>query len=116
MKKKTVEEKLWAAGNNITPAAMLVDHMVRPPRVNIAPLLHSLEDKHALKIKYCWQGIVVTRDGDVVYEAGQYKPVKAVGRDQVVAQRVIVYSFLRWCLTHYPTQQLEEAKGWLYGQ
>ncbi len=114
--KKSAEQKLWEAGRNVTPAAMLVDHMVQPPRINVAPLLHELEDKHALKINLCWQGIVVTRDGDVVYEAGQYKPVKAKGRDQVVAQRIITYSFLRWCLTHYPTPGLQQAKGWLYGR
>lgn len=115
--KKTVEDKLWEAGHAVTPAAMLVQHVTSPATsLDTLPLLRSLESTHAMNIKFCWMGIIVDIDGTIVYEVGQYKPVAAVGNDQCVAQRITLYSFLRWCLTNYPTPELEQSKGWLHGR
>lgn len=118
MKKKplSVEEQLWRKGINATPAAVLIDELTRPTTISIAPIFNDLEQRHGMNIRACWKGIVVERDGEIIYEDGKYERVGARTEDEKVAYRRRMYAFLRWCCTHYPTDLLKMHKGWIYGR
>lgn len=113
--KKSSADTLYEAGRNITPTALAIDDLIRPVSIAILPILRELENQHAMNIKFCWQGIIVERDGDIIYEKGKYLQVQAKGRIQCAAQRLVIWEFLRWCCTHYPTPLLEKHKAWIYG-
>lgn len=117
MKKKpeSVEEQMWRMGINATPAAVLIDELTRPTSIAVAPIFNDLEKRHGMNIRACWKGIVVERDGDVIYENGTYERIGATTEDQKIEYRRRMYIFLRWCYTHYPTDLLKMHKGWLYG-
>lgn len=111
-----LEEQLWRMGINARPAAVLIEELTRPTRVAVGAIFNDLTAKHALMINACWKGIVVEKDGDIVYEDGKYEKVAAVGEAQCSEYRRRTYIFLRWCCTHYPTDLLNQHKGWLYGR
>lgn len=116
MKKKfDPTEALYAAGRNITPTALAVDELVRPVQVALLPIFRELENLHAMSIKLCWKGVVIERDGDIIYEEGRYEVVAAKGPYERAQQQLVTWKFLRWCCTHYPTPLLEKHKAWIYG-
>ncbi|QJI52281.1 hypothetical protein [Cronobacter phage JC01] len=116
MSKVNVSDEAWKLGAVPTKTAMAINTLVAPVSVAIAPLFNDLERRHGLKIRLSWTGVIAERDGDVVFEKGRYTPAKAVGHEQCAQQRAYAYMLLRWCCTHYPTELLQQHKGWLYGQ
>lgn len=115
-KQEKVEDQLWRMGINAKPAAVLIEELTRPVKISFQAIFIDLEKVHRLKIKACWQGIVVDRDGEIVYEDGRFAVVQAKGATQCAEYRRRLYIFLRWCCTHYPTDLLNQHKGWLYGR
>lgn len=113
--KKKAEDQLWEAGRNATPVAVAIDRLVRPASVAIVPIFNDLERRHGLSISLSCTGVIVEKEGDVVYEKGSYSAVMAKGPAQCAQQRRYAYEFLRWCCTHYPTDLLTKNKGWIYG-
>lgn len=115
-KTETVEEQLWRLGINATPTAVLIEELTRPTSIAVAPIFNDLEQRHGMNIRACWKGIVVERDGDIIYQDGHYERAGADDEAKKVEYRRRMYVFLRWCYTHYPTDLLRMQKGWLYGR
>jgi len=118
MKKKVFDpnDAMWKRGINATPTAVAIEQLTRTLTVPIGKIFAELERQHGMSIRWCWQGIVVERDGDIIYEQGRYARVQAKGRLQCAEQRRYAYMFLRWCATHYPTDTIIQNKAWIYGR
>lgn len=114
-KKIKPEDELWKNGLNATPIAVTIDALTRNMTIPIGKMFAELEQQHGMKISWCFMGIVVERDGDIIYEQGRYVKVAAKGREQCSEQRRYAYMFLRWCATHYPTETILKNKAWIYG-
>jgi hypothetical protein len=111
-----VEEQLWRMGINATPSAVLVEQLTRPVTIAFAPIFNQLEQVHGINVKTCWKGVVLEKDGDIIYEDGKYETVAAMNESQRVTYRRRIYMMLRWCCTHYPTDLLNKHKAWIYGR
>lgn len=84
-----------------------------PQRINLGPILSSLEQKRGLSINISCAGVLVTRWGKEVYRDGEFVRAKAVGAEQVARQRLYTVKFLQWARVNAPTSELEAIGGWI---
>lgn len=96
--------------------AHAVANAVTQKKINVVPLLKSLERDYKVEINASHTGIEVWKDGQRIYKHGMYSRSGASTPEQRYTYRRRLLKLFKWALDYKPTPEIKAAQPWLEDQ